>query len=130
MTSAGSPAGSPMPSRVARTAVAAAAAIAVLPATALAQEGDPWVDQPGQPAEQDPGQAPYPEQPPIPPHTEGVPHPATGGGGYCYGGPHPVDTRAVGGPAFDDSQGAHIHEYPPIDLRLFTFRDGCYYFIG
>ena len=27
-------------------------------------------------------------------------------------------------------QGAHSHTYPPFDLRLFTFKDGCYYFIG
>ncbi|MEA2700595.1 MAG: hypothetical protein QOI66_4866 [Myxococcales bacterium] len=66
---------------------------------------------------------------PIPPNVEAqpVPYPT---GGYCYTGPHPADTRVEGGPAFDEAQGPHIHNYPPIDLRLFTFKDGCYYFIG
>jgi hypothetical protein len=36
---------------------------------------------------------------------------------------------AAGGP-WDETQGAHSHTYPPFDLRLFAFRDGCYYFIG
>ena len=53
-----------------------------------------------------------------------------GGSGYCYVGPHPVDTRVVPGPAFDDTQGQHIRPYAPIDLRLFSYRNGCYYFVG
>src|SRR5579872_7484211 len=66
---------------------------------------------------------------PIPPYVEAqpVPYPT---GGYCYAGPHPVDTRVEGGAPFDDTEGTHIHNYPPIDLRLFTFKDGCYYFVG
>ncbi|HET6146844.1 MAG TPA: hypothetical protein VFH68_04885 [Polyangia bacterium] len=69
------------------------------------------------------------QEPPIPPYVEGQPI-ASEGGGYCYVGPHPVDTRAVPGPAFEDVQGQHIRPYAPVDLRLFSFRDGCYYFIG
>jgi len=69
------------------------------------------------------------QEPPIPPYVEGQPVSADGGG-YCYVGPHPVDTRMVPGPAFEDVQGQHIRPYPPVDLRLFSFRDGCYYFIG
>ena len=69
------------------------------------------------------------QEPPIPPYVEGQPISAEGGG-YCYVGPHPVDTRMVPGPAFEDVQGQNIRPYPPVDLRLFSFRDGCYYFIG
>jgi hypothetical protein len=69
------------------------------------------------------------QEPPIPPYVEGQPV-ANQAGGYCYVGPHPVDTRVQPGPAFEEAQGQHIHPYPPIDLRLFSFRDGCYYFIG
>jgi hypothetical protein len=67
--------------------------------------------------------------PPIPPNVEEAPL-AGPGGGYCYAGPHPVDTRAAAGPAWDDSPGLHTHFYPPIDLRLFALHDGCYTFIG
>jgi hypothetical protein len=69
------------------------------------------------------------QEPPIPPYVEGQPLPAQGGG-YCYVGPHPVDTRVVPGPAFEYTQGQHIRPYPPVDLRLFSYRQGCYYFIG
>jgi hypothetical protein len=66
----------------------------------------------------------------VPPNVEQPPMAAAGGGGYCYGGPHPVDTRVAPGPAWDESQGTHLHPYPPFDLRLFVLRDNCYYFIG
>jgi hypothetical protein len=72
--------------------------------------------------------APY-GPPPIPPNVEGQAV-AGPGGGYCYGGPHPVDTRVAAGSAWDNAQGPHTHFYAPFDLRLFTVRDGCYYFIG
>jgi hypothetical protein len=72
---------------------------------------------------------PEDQEPPIPPNVEGQPISAEGGG-YCYVGPHPVDTRMVPGAAFEDVQGQNIRPYPPVDLRLFSFRDGCYYFIG
>lgn len=71
---------------------------------------------------------PYGE-PPIPPHSEGEPV-TTPGGGYCYGSAHPVDTRAAAGPPWHESAGPHTHYYAPFDLRLYAFRDGCYYFIG
>jgi hypothetical protein len=45
-------------------------------------------------------------------------------------GGHPVDTRVAAGTAWDDQLGAHTHYYPPVDMRLFSFRDGCYTFIG
>jgi hypothetical protein len=67
--------------------------------------------------------------PPIPPNVEGVAF-AVPGGGYCYFGPHPVDTRVAAGEPWDDTPGAHMHAYPPLDLRLFELRDGCYYFVG
>jgi len=65
----------------------------------------------------------------IPPYAEGAAY-AAPGGSYCFAGPHPVDTRTAPGPAWEESQGQHLHPYPPLDLRLFTFHDGCYYFIG
>jgi hypothetical protein len=65
----------------------------------------------------------------IPPHVEGNAYPATAGG-YCYVGPHPADTRVTQGAHWDETQGQHLHQYSPVDLRLFSYRDGCYYFIG
>jgi hypothetical protein len=61
---------------------------------------------------------------PIPPNVEG---PATQaqGGGYCYGGPHP----APGG-GWEAITTPHMHDYAPFDTRLFSFHEGCYYFIG
>ncbi len=47
------------------------------------------------------------------------------GGGYCYGGPHP----APGG-GWEAITTPHTHNYAPFDLRLFSQREGCYYFIG
>lgn len=65
----------------------------------------------------------------IPPNVEGAPQ-ADASGGYCYVGPHPVDTRVVPGAPWDPTTGQHIRPYPPIDSRLFAYRDGCYYFTG
>ncbi|MBC8133868.1 MAG: hypothetical protein H7X95_12865 [Deltaproteobacteria bacterium] len=65
----------------------------------------------------------------VPPHVEGDPR-AFKPGSYCYVGPHPVDTRVVPGPSWDATEGQHMRPYPPLDLRLFAFRDGCYYFNG
>jgi len=65
----------------------------------------------------------------IPPSVEGEPY-AAEAGGYCYVGPHPVDTRVMPGPSWDDTPGQHLRPYPPIDTRLFALRDGCYYFTG
>jgi hypothetical protein len=80
-------------------------------------------EQEGMPAEQE---AP---PPPIPPYVDG-PAVQTSGGGYCFEGPHPVDSRVEPGSTWDATQGRHIHGYPPFDLRLFSFQNGCYYFIG
>jgi hypothetical protein len=93
----------------------------------------PYIDSPtAGPPQAGPPQAgpndPY-EQPPIPPDVEAQVV-AGPGGSYCYGGPHPADTRTAGGPAWDESPGPHTHFYPPFDLRLFTLRNGCYYFVG
>jgi hypothetical protein len=66
----------------------------------------------------------------IPPGVEQPPAAAAGGTSYCFAGGHPVDTRTVAGPAWDETQGTHLHPYPPFDLRLFTLRNGCYYFVG
>jgi hypothetical protein len=76
------------------------------------------------PAPEDQGPAP-----PIPPYVDSPPV-ATQGGGYCYEGPHPVDSRVVPGVTWDGTAGRHVHPYPPFDLRLFSFENGCYYFIG
>ena len=47
------------------------------------------------------------------------------GGGYCFGGPHP----APGG-GWEATATPHVHNYAPFDLRLFSYHNGCYYFIG
>jgi hypothetical protein len=82
---------------------------------------------PAGPAEQAPGPPPSgapTQENPIPPYVEGQPAVASGGG-YCYGGPHP----APGG-GWEAVQTPHSHDYAPFDLRLFAYREGCYYFIG
>jgi hypothetical protein len=61
---------------------------------------------------------------PIPPNAEGQAVPAQGGG-YCFGGPHP----APGG-GWEATTSPHMHDYAPFDLRLFSYHEGCYYFIG
>jgi hypothetical protein len=67
--------------------------------------------------------------PPIPPNVEAPPVAVRGG--YCYAGPHPVDTRVdASSGAWDGHRGRHVHAYPPIDLRLFALSDGCYHFVG
>jgi len=66
---------------------------------------------------------------PVPAHAEGPPIELPNGG-YCYQGPHPVDTTAAAGPAWDNSPGRHTHFYPPLDLRLFAYSNDCYRFIG
>jgi hypothetical protein len=110
----------------ARAAFAQAEAEAAVEVEAEAQTQPP--DAPPEPY------APPPEYQaqaaPVPPHVETAPAPAAGGGGYCFGGPHPVDTRVEAGPAWDETQGTHLHRHPPFDLRLFVLRNGCYYFIG
>jgi hypothetical protein len=67
--------------------------------------------------------------PPIPPYVDSAPVQAAGGG-YCFDGPHPVDSRVEPGVTWDNTAGRHMHGYPPFDLRLFNFENGCYYFIG
>jgi hypothetical protein len=68
------------------------------------------------------------DETPVPPYVEDAP--VAAGNGYCYAGPHPVDTRVAAGGPWDATQTAHVHNYPPFDLRLFVLRDGCYHFIG
>jgi hypothetical protein len=70
-----------------------------------------------------------PAQTLVPPGVEGEPF-ASSGGGYCYVGPHPSDTRVTPGTAWDSTEGQHLRPYAPVDLRLFSYRQGCYYFIG
>lgn len=76
---------------------------------------------------------PAPDQggppPPIPPYVEG-PAVQAQGGGYCFQGPHPVDSNVEPGVTWDNTPGRHVHGYPPFDLRLFSVQNGCYYFIG
>jgi hypothetical protein len=67
--------------------------------------------------------------PPIPPYVEG-PAVQAPGGGYCFEGPHPVDSNVEPGVTWDNTAGRHVHGYPPFDLRLFNQQNGCYYFIG
>jgi hypothetical protein len=79
----------------------------------------------GPPAPGATGPAPTaPEENLIPPQVQGAAV-QVAGGGYCYGGPHP----APGG-GWEAITTAHTHNYPPFDLRLFSQREGCYYFIG
>jgi hypothetical protein len=99
-------------------------------AAAHAQEAPPsgpqvTVVDPNNPtgAEMGPQQPPPPENP-IPPNVEGQAAPAQGGG-YCFGGPHP----APGG-GWEATTSPHVHDYAPFDLRLFSYHEGCYYFIG
>jgi hypothetical protein len=61
---------------------------------------------------------------PIPPNVEGQAIQSQGGG-YCFGGPHP----APGG-GWEATTSPHMHDYAPFDLRLFTYHEGCYYFVG
>jgi hypothetical protein len=89
--------------------------------------GPPPGEEAGGPEEMNP---PPPDQAaPIPQYAEGAPVPYQNGTGYCFAGPHPIDSREGRGD-WDGSEGRHMHAYPPIDLRLFAFRDGCYYFTG
>jgi hypothetical protein len=71
-----------------------------------------------------PEQGPPQQDYPIPPSVQGAAVPVQGGG-YCFGGPHP----APGG-GWEATQTPHVHNYAPFDLRLFSFHNGCYYFIG
>ncbi|MFL5307166.1 MAG: hypothetical protein ACJ8F1_18265 [Polyangia bacterium] len=71
-----------------------------------------------------PDQGPPNQEYPIPPNVQGTAIPVQGGG-YCFGGPHP----APGG-GWEATATAHVHNYAPFDLRLFSYRDGCYYFVG
>ncbi|HXJ21690.1 MAG TPA: hypothetical protein VMT03_15810 [Polyangia bacterium] len=68
--------------------------------------------------------APPAQDYPIPPNVQGAAVPVQGGG-YCFGGPHP----APGG-GWEATATPHVHDYAPFDLRLFSYRDGCYYFVG
>ena len=119
-----------MASRTIFSLVAAVAGFSpALASTAWAHQDD---DDPAlyAQAQQQPQNMPEPYgPPPIPPNTEGQAISVTGGA-YCYGGPHPQDTRVSGGDAWDGTDGQHTHFYPPFDLRLFTLRNGCYYFVG
>ncbi|HVZ72670.1 MAG TPA: hypothetical protein VHJ20_09875 [Polyangia bacterium] len=65
-----------------------------------------------------------PQENPIPPNVEGQPV-RSQNGGYCFGGPHP----APGG-GWEATTSPHVHDYAPFDTRLFSFHEGCYYFIG
>ncbi len=103
-----------MPQTAAPIVVSLAASLALLP------EGRVWAQAPEDLA----GPAP-----PIPPYVEGPAVPVAGGG-YCFDGPHPVDSRGDPGVTWDNTTGRHIHDYPPFDLRLFSLKDGCYSFIG
>ena len=78
--------------------------------------------QPGDPEQEGP-------PPPIPPFVDSAPVQAAGGG-YCFEGPHPVDSRVEPGITWDSTPGRHMHGYPPFDLRLFNVQNGCYFFIG
>ena len=66
---------------------------------------------------------------PVPPGVEGAASQASYGG-YCYVGPHPTDPRVSPGDTWDPTEGQHLRPYPPVDLRLFSYQNGCYYFIG
>jgi hypothetical protein len=115
--------------------LAVSLALGVLAAPALAQQPPPDPNDPGAQPPVEAGDAeevnpPPPDQAaPIPQYAEGAAMPYQNGTGYCFAGPHPIDAREGRGD-WDASEGRHMHAYPPIDLRLFAFRDGCYYFTG
>jgi hypothetical protein len=116
--------------KVSGAAIAAALSTLVAFATqAQAQDDDYYYGAPADYGQYGAAQGEAQQEPPIPPYVEGAPI-AAQGGGYCYVGPHPVDTRVVPGPAFENAQGQNIRPYPPVDLRLFSYHQGCYYFIG
>src|SRR5579871_69897 len=77
-------------------------------------------------SEQAAPKAPVPQEQdyPIPPGVQAAAIQVQGGG-YCFGGPHP----APGG-GWESSPNPHVHNYAPFDLRLFSYHNGCYYFIG
>jgi hypothetical protein len=106
------------------TARLAVIPFAVLLAGRIAIAQEPQA-MPADYAEPDPSGTP----PPIPPFVEG-PAVQAAGGGYCFDGPHPVDSRVEPGVSWDSTTGRHVHPYPPFDLRLFSNQNGCYYFIG
>jgi len=122
-----------------RTALSLAAlfagtALVLGPRSALAQEPDPEAQVAAEvmPADYAPPQTPDPGEgpaPPIPPYVDEAPVPVEGGG-YCFEGPHPVDSRVEPGVTWDSTPGRHVHGYPPFDLRLFSLQNGCYHFIG
>jgi hypothetical protein len=95
-----------------------AAPEAVPPADQMAQM--PMQAAPAAAPEQGPPQQDYP----IPPGVQSSAIPVQGGG-YCFGGPHP----APGG-GWEATPNPHVHNYAPFDLRLFSYHNGCYYFIG
>jgi hypothetical protein len=101
---------------------------------ARAQEGREY--RAGRPAEAMPaGYAPPtgPEQegppPPIPPFVDG---PAVRHRAAATASKGRIPSTAGSNPASPGTppSGRHIHGYPPFDLRLFNFQNGCYYFIG
>jgi hypothetical protein len=109
--------------RITLLASVIAGAAAFGPGAAKAAGGPAAADVPPGVAAQGPAEA-APQENPIPPGVEGQAVPYSSGG-YCYGGPHP----APGG-GWEAVQTAHVHDYAPFDMRLFTYRAGCYYFIG
>jgi hypothetical protein len=102
-------------------AIASTAAFGVAHAQEAAELVGPEVTvvDPSQPQAAGP-----PQENPIPPYVEGQAQQSQGGG-YCFGGPHP----APGG-GWEGTTAPHMHDYAPFDLRLFSFHEGCYYFIG
>ena len=122
--------------RIVITAAATGLALLTLsvtgPAVAVAQAEAEAPPAPPEPYGPPPGVVAVPGQQqtaPVPPAVEEPPV-AVQGGGYCFGGPHPADGDASAGQTWDATPGRHIHNYPPMDLRLFAVQDGCYYFIG
>jgi hypothetical protein len=107
-------------------AVLGALAGTVISATAHAQAEAPPPPQPqtANVAAQPGSPVPPAEEYPIPPNVQGAAIPVAGGG-YCFGGPHPSP-----GGGWEATQTTHVHNYPPFDLRLFSYNRGCYYFIG
>jgi hypothetical protein len=92
-------------------------------AQAQAEQAPPPAAETAPAAAAGPGAAPQQDYP-IPPNVQAAAVPVAGGG-YCFGGPHP----APGG-GWEATQTPHVHTYAPFDLRLFSYENGCYYFIG
>jgi len=88
------------------------------------------IDEPSPPPSRPVDPPPPVDVPPPPPPKTVFYRPDEGAqptpdGTYCFAGSHPdVDGR------WEVAAVPHRHDYAPFDVRLFAYRDGCYFFVG